>query len=77
MDNQNKDIEYDALKSYLLQEFMLTVSTRAQKLLNLPRTPLGDTMARAAWNEMQALSTLPHFDPATNKPRRVDLLREL
>ncbi|XP_069999228.1 uncharacterized protein [Penaeus vannamei] len=31
----------------------------------------------AAWNKMQALATLPDLDPTTNKPRRVDLMREL
>ena len=77
LDNQDKDIVYEDLKTYLLQEFTLSVSARAQRLLNLPQTPLGDTTAHAAWNEMQALATLPGLDPTTNKPRRVDLLREL
>ena len=75
--DQDKDIRYDDLKSYLLQEFTLTVSARAQRLLSLPQTPLGDTTANTAWNEMQSLATLPNIDPSTNKPRRVDLLREL
>jgi len=75
--DQNQDVEYENLKSYLLQEFTLSVSARAQKLLSLPHIPLGDTTAHAAWNEMQALATLPDLDPTTNKPRRVDLMREL
>ncbi|KAK3887043.1 hypothetical protein Pcinc_008808 [Petrolisthes cinctipes] len=75
--DQSKDMEYESLKSYLLQEFTLTVSARAQHLLGLPQLPLGDTTAHTAWNEMQALATLPDLDPTTNKPRRVDLLREL
>ncbi|ROT71743.1 hypothetical protein C7M84_009929 [Penaeus vannamei] len=75
--DQNQDVEYENLKSYLLQEFTLSVSARAQKLLSLPHIPLGDTTAHAAWNEMQALATLPDLDPTTNKPRRVDLMQEL
>ncbi|ROT85276.1 Transposon Ty3-G Gag-Pol polyprotein [Penaeus vannamei] len=71
--DQNQDVEYENLKSYLLQEFTLSVSARAQKLLSLPHIPLGDTTAHAAWNEMQALATLPDLDPTTNKPRRVGL----
>ncbi|XP_063868271.1 uncharacterized protein LOC135104670 [Scylla paramamosain] len=77
LDNQVKDVEYEDLKSYLLQEFTLSVSARAQHLLSMPQTPLGDTTAHTAWNEMQALATLPDLDPKTNKPRRIDLLREL
>ena len=77
LDNQDTGVDYEELKTYLLQEFTLSVTARAQRLLSLPRIPLGDTTARAAWHEMQALATLPEIDPATNKPRRVDLLREL
>lgn len=75
--DQDKDVEYDSLKNYLLQEFTLSVSARAQRLLSLPQIPLGDTTARTAWNEIQSLATLPNLDPTTKKPRRVDLFREL
>lgn len=75
--DQSRDIDYESLKSYLLQEFTLTVSALAQRLLSLPQLPLGDTTAHAAWNEMQALAMLPDLDPETKKPRQVDLFREL
>ena len=54
-----------------------SVSARSQRLLRLLQVPLGDSTAHAAWNEMQALATLPELDSTTNTPRRVDLLKEL
>ncbi|ROT60615.1 hypothetical protein C7M84_021859 [Penaeus vannamei] len=70
--DQNQDVEYENLKSYLLQEFTLSVSARAQKLLSLPHIPLGDNSTCSMERD-----TLLDLDPTTNKPRRVDLMREL
>ena len=77
LDDQDDEINYEALKTHLLKEFTLSISARAQRLLNMPRQPLGDRTAHAAWDEMQALAKIPGGDRTTDKPRHVDLLREL
>ncbi|XP_063882078.1 uncharacterized protein LOC135112080 [Scylla paramamosain] len=63
--------------SISFKEFTISVSAWLRHLLNLRLTPLGDTTAHAAWNEMQALATLLEHDSTTDKPQRVDLLWEL
>ena len=48
LDNQEQDVDYEELKSYLLQEFTLSVSGRTQRLLSLSQLSLEDTTAHAA-----------------------------
>ena len=42
------EIHFDDLKAYLLKEFTLSISARAQKLLSMAKQPLGDMTALAA-----------------------------
>lgn len=77
LDDFQVGIKYDDLKSYLLREFTLTHSARAQKLLAFSKQPLGDRSTHTVWNEMQALARLPTIDPVTGQHRQVDLMREL
>lgn len=77
LDDNCGEINYDVLKKYLLGEFTLTATERAQRLLRFPQKPLGDRTARAVWNEMQSLARLPEVDPATGEHKHVDLMREL
>ena len=77
LDEQADVMEYAVLKQYLLQEFTITPSARAQRLLSFPQQPLGDRTAHAVWHEMQALARLPYTDPVTNQHQKVDLMREL
>ena len=67
VENQTKDVDYEDLMTYLLQEFTLSISTLAQRLLSLPQPPQGESSAHATWNEMQALATLPDLDPTIKK----------
>ena len=77
LDDQPDKMEYGTLKNYLQDEFTLSPSTRAQRLLQFPSQPLGDRTAHQAWNEMQALARLPDIDQVTKKHKQVDLMREL
>ena len=77
LDDQTEDIKYNDLKAHLLEEFTLTPSARAQRLLQFPLQPLGDRTPQQAWNEMQALARLPNIDQSTNEHERVDLMCEL
>jgi len=76
LDDQPEKLDYDVLKEYLLQEYTLSHSTRAQRLLQFPSQPLGDRTAHQVWNEMQALARLPAVDQE-KKNKKVDLMREL
>ena len=77
LDEQSGAIQYEDLKRYLLNEFTLTPSARAQRLLDFPKQPIGDRTANTVWQEMQSLARLPDLEPATGKNRRVDIMREL
>lgn len=77
LDDQPDEINYADLKDYLLKEYTLTPSARAQRLLRFPLQPLGDRTARVVWNQMQALARLPTIDPTTKGYRQVDLMKEL
>ena len=74
---ESDDLNYDAVKSYLIKKFSPDVPDRAKRILELPRFGLGDLTAREKWEELQALMRLPAYDPTTQKPKRVDLEREI
>ena len=59
LDQQQDEVLYDDLRKYLLEEFTLSASARAQKLLSFPQQLLGDRTAHSIWNEMQSLARLP------------------
>ena len=71
---QGDSVDYDQLKSRLLQEFVATPEQRANKLLALSRQPLGDLRASTAFREMRALTRMPRGDGTT---QTLDLLRVL
>jgi len=77
LDDQPDQILYASIKAFLLKEYTLNASARAQRLLQFPQKPLGDRTAHAVWNEMQAIARLPETDPETGLHRKVDLMREL
>ena len=77
LDQQQDEVLYDDLRKYLLEEFTLSPSARAQKLLSFPQQSLGDRTAHSIWNEMQSLARLPEKDPTTGNYKQVDLMREL
>lgn len=55
-------IEYCALKQRLLQNFVCTTEGRADKLLTLSCQPIGDQRPSIAFQEMKALTRIPHDD---------------
>lgn len=51
LENQVKGVEYEDLKSYVLQTLTLPISAHAQCLLSMPLLPLVDFTAHTLWNE--------------------------
>ena len=76
LNDQPDELSYECLKSYLLQEFTLKASERAQRVLALASQPLGDMSVHRAWNEIQALLTMPASETGSG-PTKVDLEREI
>ena len=76
LDQQEDEIPYDTLKSYLLKEFSMTTAERARRILEMPSQPLGDRKPSQVWNEICTLSRLPQID-STNKHLEVDLKKEI
>ena len=76
LDHQPETLTYETVKTFLLKQFTLNTSQRAQKLLAFPQLTLGDRSAHAVWHEMQSLATLPEKD-ANGNYKEVDIMREL
>ncbi|ROT72059.1 Retrovirus-related Pol polyprotein from transposon opus [Penaeus vannamei] len=76
LDSQPDNIEYDTLKQELLKEFSLSPSERAQQILNIPNTPLGDRTPKQVWQEINTLCRLPTKDEQ-GKFHEVDLKKEI
>ena len=74
-DLDDNPVQYPALKTRLLSEFVPSPEERAERLIHLTRQPLGDQRTSTAFREMKALIRLP---PASNgTARKLDLLRIL
>ena len=76
LDDQPDDIDYDQLKTQLLDEFSPSPSERARRVLNLPNTPLGDRTPKEVWHEITTLCRLPKKDASGNY-QQVDLKKEV
>jgi hypothetical protein len=75
LNTQPDIIQYTSLKRKLLDEFSMTASERAQRVLSMPSDPIGDRTPRQVWDEIESLCRLPE-DNASGRPE-VDLKKEI
>ena len=68
-------IQYDDLKTYLLQRFTPSATSRVTQLLQLAKQPLGDQRSSDALLEIKVLARL--LSAADGSARRLDLPRAL
>ena len=69
-------IAYDDLKAKLTETYTLPVPVRAQRVLDLIATPLGDAKPSEAWDEIIGLMTLDEVDERGDR-KMIDLSREI
>jgi hypothetical protein len=74
LEDQPKQLEYKALKTYMLTRFSLPPSERAQRVLQLADRPLGDDKPHERWEEIHSFLRLP---PKDGRVQRVSLEREI
>ena len=81
LNNEPNEVDYERLKSTLLQKFTASPAERTQKILDMVNDTqtcsMGGKSPQESWEHLQSLLTLPQTDASTGKNMRIDLEKQL